>query len=432
MKFHMLHPADRIVMIMSRLYDYGMTTTSGGNISIRDEDGVIWITPGSTDKGDLRREDIVRIMPDGSFEGIHKPSSEYPFHLAIYKCRPDINAVLHAHPSALSAFSLFGKIPNMSLVPDASYICGQVAMSEYAVPGSELLGEKITREFARGYNSVMMANHGVVVGADDLFEAFIMFETLNYCAMLERNANRLTKTPPKELSDKHIAAYRLKTSVILEDFITSSYSSDELDVRREMCRFINRAYDHGLFSSTQGTLSTRMPDGSIIVTPYAYDRKYLAPEDLVLVKDNKKEKGKHPSRSVVLCNEIYKNNPDINSIMIARPPHIMAFAITDAEFSTRTIPESYAVLRDVMKFPFGSAVMQPGLLAKELTKDSPVCLIENDCAIVCGKTQLQAFDRLEVLEHTAKVLTDAIEMGGNIVSFNCNEIEDIKKAFGII
>ena len=65
MDLEMMHPADRIVTIMNRLYNYGMTTTSGGNLSIRDANGDIWITPSSIDKGSLTRNDIMRVTKDG-------------------------------------------------------------------------------------------------------------------------------------------------------------------------------------------------------------------------------------------------------------------------------------------------------------------------------------------------------------------------------
>ena len=90
MDFRMMHPADQIVTIMNRLYYYGMTTTTGGNLSVRDGDGTVWISPSGVDKGSLRREDIVRITPEGEIVGHHKPSVEYPFHLAIYRHRPDL------------------------------------------------------------------------------------------------------------------------------------------------------------------------------------------------------------------------------------------------------------------------------------------------------------------------------------------------------
>ena len=75
MNFELLHPADQLVMLMERIYRYGMTTTSGGNLSILDENGDIWITPGSVDKGSLSRKDIIQVKPDGTVIGIHKPSS---------------------------------------------------------------------------------------------------------------------------------------------------------------------------------------------------------------------------------------------------------------------------------------------------------------------------------------------------------------------
>src|SRR5271165_6545565 len=101
--FSLLHPRDQIVAIMERIYDHEMTTTSGGNISVRDENGDVWITPARVDKGSLRRQDIVRISASGEREGLHPPSSENPFHLSVYEARPDLHAVIHAHPGAWSA-----------------------------------------------------------------------------------------------------------------------------------------------------------------------------------------------------------------------------------------------------------------------------------------------------------------------------------------
>src|SRR3954465_14999088 len=96
----LVHPRDEIMRAMERIYRYRMTTTSGGNLSIRDEAGDVWITPARIDKGSLRRDDIIRVKADGAIEGQHRPSSESPFHLAIYRQRPDIGAIVHAHPVA--------------------------------------------------------------------------------------------------------------------------------------------------------------------------------------------------------------------------------------------------------------------------------------------------------------------------------------------
>ena len=95
------HPRNILVATLQRLYDYGMTTTSGGNISVKDNEGNIWITPGGIDKGSLRPDDIVKVTPDGKIIGNHRPSCELPFHTAVYSMRKDVRAVLHAHSPLL-------------------------------------------------------------------------------------------------------------------------------------------------------------------------------------------------------------------------------------------------------------------------------------------------------------------------------------------
>ena len=92
MNINYIHPADQLVMFMQRIYDKGLTTTSGGNLSIMDNEGNIWITPASVDKGTLTRNDIICVKPDGTVVGPHKPSSEFPFHASVYKMRPDLKA----------------------------------------------------------------------------------------------------------------------------------------------------------------------------------------------------------------------------------------------------------------------------------------------------------------------------------------------------
>lgn len=428
MNFSMLHPADQIVMIMNRLYYYGMTTTTGGNLSIKDSNGVVWISPSGIDKGNLRREDIMQIYPDGTIVGIHRPSVEYPFHLAIYKKRPDLGAVLHAHPPALVAFSIAREIPDTTIIPDAKFLCGNITMAPYALPGSKQLGDNISAEFEKGINTVMLENHGVVIGAKDLFSAFMNFESLDYCARVQINASTLGGKI-HGLSEKHMGIYKQKTQPVLDTFVPDVHTSEELAVRRDMCDLIHRAYGNQLFTSAQGTFSCKLSDGSIVVTPYAKDRKYLEPDDLVLIRDGKCEEGKVPSRSIILHEKIYKNDPEIKTIINAHPPYIMGFAVTDNDFDARLIPESYIALKTVRKYPFGCSFMQPDLLAKEISIKNPVVIIENDCIIAAGNSLLNAFDRLEVMEYSAKSLVEVAAIGGKIVKISDEEVKEIEVAF---
>ena len=144
----LMHPSDQIALIISRVYRRGMTTTSGGNISIIDEYGDIWITPSAVDKGTLTAADIMCVKADGTIIGKHKPSSEFPFHKAIYKNRPDLKAIIHAHPPALVSFSIVRQIPNTNVISQAKHTCGSIGYADYELPGSKALGEKIADEFS--------------------------------------------------------------------------------------------------------------------------------------------------------------------------------------------------------------------------------------------------------------------------------------------
>lgn len=426
MDFQLLHPADQLIMIMKRIYGYGMTTTSGGNLSILDENGDIWITPGGVDKGSLTRSDIIRVKPDGTIIGDHKPSSEFPFHKLVYQSRPDVKAVLHAHPPALVAFSIVRKLPETRLVPNVELVCGRVGMAKYGLPGSSELGEKIAIEFKKGYNSVILENHGIVVGADNLFNAFKSFETLDFCARLEIHARNIGTPIP--LTDADIELSKNKRNADMKEFTPSGYSSMEREARRVMCDLIHRAYDQKLFTSTEGTFSRRLEDGSFIITPYEKDRKYIEPEDIVRIENGCKEHGKIPSRSVILHKEIYEKHPDINSVIIAHAPNIMAFAVTDVEFDSRTIPESYILLRKIPKMPHGAVYMDTETVANLFVPSTPLVMIKNDCIIATGNSLINAFDRLEVAEYSAKAIISSKRLG-NIVTIDDEKISSLEKAF---
>ncbi len=425
MRFELLHPADQLVMMMNRIYYRGMTTTSGGNLSIRDENGDLWITPGGIDKGTLTHDDIMQVKPDGTIIGRHRPSVEYPFHQSVYRRRSDIKAVLHAHSPGLVSYSIVRQIPPVNLIPNIRLICGNISIAPYAVPGSEQLGENISAEFDKGADVVMMENHGVVIGAKDIFKAFMAFETLESCALLSTNALRLgaLKTLSPELMD-----VSTKKNAEMDEFAPDVHTSEENAQRRDLIKLIHRSYEQGLFTSTQGTYSARLSDGSFLITPYGMDRKYLEPENLVLIRDGKKETGKLPSRSVQLHQEIYERRSDIGSVLMAHPPNIMSFAVTETVFDPRTIPESYILLRETVKVPFGMSYRQPKKTAGLLSAKTPVLICENDCVIVTGSSLLNAFDRLEVAEFTAKSVIASRSLG-NIVHIGDAEIGEINEAF---
>lgn len=428
MNFNLMHPAEQIVMLINRVYQKGLTTTSGGNLSILDSEGVIWITPSGIDKGSLTPSDICKVLPDGTVIGKHKPSVELPFHKLVYQTRSDVSAVLHAHPPALVSYSLIREIPNVNIIPTPSQVCGKVGIADYEVPGSDLLAQRIVDEIKKGYNAVIMENHGVITCAESLFEAFKKFETLNFAASLGITASTLGK--PEVLTDEQIALHSTKGKVKLGEFIPTTYSSEERKLRKEMCALIHRSYDQGLFTSTQGTFSVRLSKDSFLITPYGVDRKYIEPEDIVRIDFNWREAGKNPSRSTHLHKLIYDEHPDVNAITVAHPKHLMAFGVTRTPIDSRTIPESYIAMRDIGRVPFGTPITAPEKISEMISSHSPVVLVENESVISTGTSLINAFDRLEVAEFTANTIIHA-KMIGNIVMISDEEVEEINKAFNL-
>ncbi len=426
MNINYIHPADQLVMFMQRIYDRGLTTTSGGNLSIMDSDGNIWITPAGVDKGTLTRKDIVCVHPDGSCEGPHQPSSELPFHASVYNMRPDLKAVLHAHPPALVAFSIVRKVPSLDLIPSVGRVCQDVKIATYDVPGSDALGARIGEVFANRCDIAILENHGVCIGAEDMFTAFQRFETLNYTAQLEILGSKLGKINHLQPDASRITATRFHER--LDDFIPRTITSEEQSARRDMITLIRRSYKMGLFTATQGTYSVRLSDDSFLITPYGMDRAYLEEDDLVRVKAGMKEQGKTPSRAVHLHQLIYKKNPDVRAVLQAHPVHAMAFAVTDADLDPRTIPESYILLRDIVNIPYQDIYTQYEVAAARFGPATPAMIVENDCVIVTGNSLLQAFDRLEVMETTAHSVINCADLGP-IVHITGKEIEDLKVAF---
>ncbi|MDH6341404.1 L-fuculose-phosphate aldolase [Parabacteroides sp. PFB2-12] len=426
----LMHPADQITLIIGRIYRSGMTTTSGGNISIKDEQGDIWITPGSIDKGALTAKDIMCVKADGTIVGLHKPSSEFPFHKAIYDMRPDMTAVIHAHPPALVSFSIVHQIPDTNIIPQARGICGKIGFAPYAVPGSQKLGENIAKEFKDNpdYKAVIMENHGVVLCGEDMEDAYQRFETLEFSARTLLNAKILGGA--NTLTDEQIALHDKALSAEYPHFMNAVYPSDERAIRAEIVKMVRRACDQGLMISSYGTVSVRWRDNDFLITPSGVPRWDMALEDIVQVRDGLVETGKHPSRSIALHDIIYRMNPHINSIILTQSPNLMAFSTSGAKFDVRTIPESWIMLKDVPTAPFGVQYEANKQIAETL-KSVPCVLIANDSVVVTGDKLINTFDRLEVAEFTAKSLIMATPLG-QLQPISQEEVEALRKAFNVV
>ncbi len=427
MNFQLLHPRDQLVAVMNRIYHSGMTTLSGGNLSILDDNGDIWITPAGVDKGNLTPQDIMCVDVNGRITGPHRPSSELPFHRAIYAARPDLRAIVHAHPPALVSFSIARKVPETAVIPQLQRICGRVGYAPYALTGSEQLGQVIAATFGEGYNSVMLENHGAVAAGETLLGAFERLETLEFGARTLIRANTLGQI--NILTADQLALFD-QPAPALPEFTPTTHSSQERDLRRQIADAVRRAVARQLMLSTEGVVSARLDADSFLITPTGQDRGAITIEDVVLVRQGQRERGKTPSRAVRLHQAIYAAQPDIHCIIMAQSPNVMAYATTGTPFDSRTIPESYIWLRRMPLIPYETFYTQPQQIAATISLNTPVILVQNDCVVVAAKTILQAFDRLEVAEYSARSLIDTAVIGP-LVPIGDEEIRELEIVFGL-
>lgn len=188
----MIEQKQTVADFMNRLYAQGLTTTSGGNISLRISDMNILLTPSATDKGNMQAEQIALINMHGSnLTPKLKPSGETSMHLEIYKRRPDVKAIVHAHPPTASAFTTVDKQLNVRLIAESYAIIGEPAVAPYLLTGTQELADAVAGSLTGNTNCVLMKNHGALTVGTTLLEAFDRMEVLENAAKINILASQL-------------------------------------------------------------------------------------------------------------------------------------------------------------------------------------------------------------------------------------------------
>lgn len=173
-----------VASFMRRLYEQGLTTTSGGNISMRTDDNMIIITPSGTDKGRMRwRETGVMNMPGENLTPELKLSMEHDMHLMIYRKRPDVTAIVHAHPLFATSFTTMKNNIDTSLTAEARAICGEPRLVPYALMGTSKLAE-LAAENIDNSDILLLENHGILTTGSGILQAFDRLEVLEQAAKM--------------------------------------------------------------------------------------------------------------------------------------------------------------------------------------------------------------------------------------------------------
>jgi L-fuculose-phosphate aldolase len=195
--------SDEIAYFMCRLYQQGLTTTSGGNISARYGENIL-ITPSATDKGRMKGSEIGMLNMDCGIVGAEfKPTIESRMHLEIYKRRPDVKAIVHAHPVTASAFAASSHPIGTKYLAESLVILGDIAYAPYARMGSNELAE-VVGDAAEKSNCIVMRNHGVIALGDNLLQAFDRLEVMENAAKITLICQGALAGDSVELSNEQV------------------------------------------------------------------------------------------------------------------------------------------------------------------------------------------------------------------------------------
>jgi L-fuculose-phosphate aldolase len=196
-----------------RLYSKGFIAAADGNISVRMSNGRILVTPSGMNKGRLDEEDLVVTDAEGSkLYGQREPTSEIEMHLVVYRERPDVNAVVHAHPPHATGFAVAGVPLDKPLISEVVLTLGTVPLAEYGTPTTPELAGKI-EPFVRGHDAILLANHGAMTTGPDLGVAYDRMETLDHFAhiwLVARILGRERQLPEEAVAK--LEAIRRRTS----------------------------------------------------------------------------------------------------------------------------------------------------------------------------------------------------------------------------
>lgn len=173
------------------LYRLGFMPGTSGNLSVRLDRERLLATPTGASKNMLRSADMVVVDLEGrQLAGARKVTSEIGMHLAVYRERQDVEAVIHSHPPVATAFACAGRPLDEMFCQEAVMTLGSVPLADYATTGTEEVAASLA-PFLPGHDAILLANHGAVTYGRNLFDAFLKMETLEHVAQVRLAAHQL-------------------------------------------------------------------------------------------------------------------------------------------------------------------------------------------------------------------------------------------------
>ena len=187
---------DEIVRYGRMLHDRGFVAAMDGNLSVRLKGDRILVTPTAVSKGAMRPGDLAIVDLDGQrVSGRRNVTSEIGMHLLIYRMRPDIQAIVHAHPPTATGFAAAGMALTEPLVCEVVIGLGCIPLARYGTPGTSELARTL-EPFVPNYDAILMSNHGVVAYAETLEHAYMKMETVEHFAQIALVTHLLGRQQP--------------------------------------------------------------------------------------------------------------------------------------------------------------------------------------------------------------------------------------------
>ena len=185
-----------LLEVCRRLHDRRLLGAGEGNVSCRLSIDRLLVTPSGANKGHLRPADLVVVDLSGAkVRGRGRPSTELLMHLAAYAARPDVLAVVHAHPLTAVAFTVAGLEPPNDLLPEAVLVLGRVAVAPFATPGTGEVPRSLA-PFWKDHEVILLERHGALALGRDLFQACDRMETLERVCEVAAAARALGRCEP--------------------------------------------------------------------------------------------------------------------------------------------------------------------------------------------------------------------------------------------
>jgi L-fuculose-phosphate aldolase len=219
--------AEEIVAVCCRLYDRGLIAGQDGNVSVRLPSGHILVTPTGLSKVDVTPDSLVELTPEGT-QVTPGPgaSSEVGMHLRIYRERPDVRAIVHAHPPVATAFGVAGRDFMDAVLPEVIFHLGRVPLVPFALPGTSALGDAMAPYLA-DHDAFLLASHGATTVGPSLRLAHQRMESLEHAARILQAASQIGSVTP--LRPQDIEALRRAREAAKAGWEADAARTDEED-----------------------------------------------------------------------------------------------------------------------------------------------------------------------------------------------------------